>query len=175
MRLSGITDVSFVDGPGLRYVIFAQGCKHGCPNCHNQKTWDVNAGMEFSVKEVIRKLKKQNKTANDKSKSGLYQGVTLSGGEPFLQAEELAQVAASAHQIGWDVVTYTGYTYEQLIELGNNDNNIKSLLYETDILIDGKYVHEKRDANLPFRGSANQRIIDVIKTINEGKIVLSRL
>ena len=175
MRISGFEEESFVDGPGLRYVIFAQGCRHYCPKCHNQKTWDMEAGNEYTVKQIIRIISKQNKTTYEKKKKGFYQGVTLSGGEPFLQAEELAQVAAAAHQIGWDVVTYTGYTYEELIELTDNDNNIKSLLYETDILIDGKYVREKRDTGLPFRGSSNQRIIDVIKTINEGKIVLSRL
>jgi len=173
MRLSGITDVSFIDGPGLRYVIFTQGCRHSCPKCHNVDSWDMNSGTEFAVKEIIKKIKKQNKTSIDKKKSGFYQGVTFSGGEPFLQAGELAQIAAAAHQIGWDVVTYTGYTYEQLIELGDNDNNVKSLLYETDILVDGKYVHEKRAPNLPFRGSSNQRIIDVIKTINEGKVILA--
>ena len=128
----------------------------------------MDAGKEFSVKEVIRGLKKQKKT---------IQGVTFSGGEPFLQAEELAQVALAARQLGWNVATYTGFTYEELLDLGSkgrlgsNDSGVNSLLFATDILIDGRYVREERDASLPFRGSANQRIIDVAETRKCGRIV----
>jgi len=161
MRLSGITPESFVDGPGLRYVIFTQGCPHECPRCHNPETWDKDAGKEFSARQVIRQLKKQKKTK---------QGVTFSGGEPFLQAAELAEVALAARQMGWDVVTYTGFTYEELIT--DNNDDIKALLAVTDILIDGKYVHEFRDIGLKFRGSSNQRIIDIAQTREKGRIVL---
>jgi anaerobic ribonucleoside-triphosphate reductase activating protein len=160
MRLSGITPESFVDGPGLRYVIFTQGCPHRCPHCQNPETWDRDAGKEFSVRQVIRLLKQQKKTK---------QGDTFSGDEPFLQAAELAEVSLAAHQIGWDVVTYTGFTYEQLMEY---NNGFKSLLSATDLLIDGKYMHELRSIELPFRGSSNQRIIDVAKTRERGQIVL---
>jgi len=161
MRLSGITQESFVDGPGLRYVIFAQGCPHKCPYCQNPETWDANAGKEFSVKQVIRLIKQQKQTKR---------GVTFSGGEPFLQAAELAEVALAARQLGWDVVTYTGYTYEELL-VGSIDG-AAALLSATDILIDGRYVHELRDTRLRFRGSSNQRIIDVAKTQKSGQIVL---
>jgi anaerobic ribonucleoside-triphosphate reductase activating protein len=161
MRLSGITAESLVDGPGLRYVIFTQGCPHCCPHCHNPQSWDVNGGKEFSVKQIIRLLKQQKKTKR---------GITFSGGEPFLQASELAQVALAAHQKGWDVVTYTGFTYEQLLE--DNSDGVKSLLAATDILIDGKYIHELHSVKLQFRGSENQRIIDVAKTREKGEIVL---
>ena len=161
MRLSGITPESFVDGPGLRYVIFTQGCPHQCPNCQNPETWDKDAGKEFSVRQVIRLLKQQKK---------IKQGVTFSGGEPFLQAVELAEVAQAAHQIGWDIVTYTGFTYEQLIE--SKDDGVKALLSASDILIDGKYINELRSIELPFRGSSNQRIIDLTKTREKGQIVL---
>jgi len=122
---------SLVDGPGLRFVIFTQGCTHECPHCHNPETWDMDAGKEYSVKQVIRLLKQQKKTK---------QGITFSGGEPFLQAAELAEIAAAARHINWDIVTYTGFTYEELIE--NNNNGVKALLSATDILIDGKYIHE---------------------------------
>ena len=162
MRLSGITSESLVDGPGLRYVIFTQGCLHGCPHCHNQQSWDVNGGKEYTVKQIIRFVKQQKKTKR---------GVTFSGGEPFLQAEELAQVALAAHQRGWDVVTYTGFTYEELI--ADNNDGVKALLAETDILIDGKYIHKLRSVKLQFRGSSNQRILDVAKTREKGEIVLS--
>ncbi len=161
MKLSGITQESLVDGPGLRYVIFTQGCRHQCPHCHNPETWDMDAGKEYPVRQVIRLLKQQKK---------MKQGVTFSGGEPFLQAAELAEVALAARQIGWDVVTYTGFTYEQLIE--DNNNGVKALLSATDILIDGKYIHELRSIELPFRGSSNQRLIDLAKTREKGQIVL---
>ena len=161
MRLSGITPESLVDGPGLRYVIFTQGCQHRCPHCHNPETWDMDAGKEYSARQLIRLIKQQPKTK---------QGVTFSGGEPFLQAAELAEAARAAHQKGWNVVTYTGFTYEELIE--NNDDGVKALLSATDILIDGKYIHELRSIELPFRGSSNQRMIDVAETRKEGRIVL---
>jgi len=159
--LSGITQESFVDGPGLRYVIFTQGCPHCCPHCHNPESWDVNAGKEFSVKQVVRLLNQQKKAKR---------GVTFSGGEPFLQAAELAEAALAAHQLNLDVVTYTGFTYEELIEM--EDSGIKNLLSASDILIDGKYIHELRDTKLKFRGSSNQRMIDVNKTQKSGQIVL---
>jgi len=161
VRLSGIAPESHVDGPGLRYVIFTQGCPHCCPNCQNPETWDVNAGKEFSVKQVIRLLKQQKKTKR---------GVTFSGGEPFLQAGELAEVALAAHQIDWDVVTYTGYTYEELTEM--EDDSVKALICASDILIDGRYIHELRATGLQFRGSSNQRMIDVAETQKSGRIVL---
>jgi anaerobic ribonucleoside-triphosphate reductase activating protein len=161
MRLSGITQESLVDGPGLRYVIFAQGCQHCCPYCQNPESWDINAGKEFSVKQVIRLLKQQKKTKR---------GVTFSGGEPFLQAVELAEVAQSARQLGWDVVTYTGFTYEELV--ADNSSGVKALLSASDILIDGKYIHALRDAKLKFRGSSNQRMIDIAETQKNGRVVL---
>jgi len=161
MRLSGITPVSVVDGPGLRYVIFAQGCRHGCPHCQNPETWDEAAGQEFSVKQIIRRIKLQKKKKR---------GITFSGGEPFLQAAELAQVALAVRELDWDVVTYTGFVYEELI--ADNSEGVKALLAATDILIDGRYVHELRDTSLQFRGSSNQRVIDVVKTRESGRVTL---
>jgi anaerobic ribonucleoside-triphosphate reductase activating protein len=161
MRLSGITPESLVDGPGLRYVIFTQGCLHQCPYCHNAQSWDPDGGKEFSVKQIIRQIKRQKKTKR---------GITFSGGEPFLQPSELAELALAVRQMGWDVVTYTGFTYEQLIE--NNDNGVKALVSASDILIDGLYVHELRSIKLRFRGSSNQRIIDIPETQKKGRIVL---
>ena len=179
MRLSGITPESIVDGPGLRYVIFTQGCLHECPKCHNPESWDINAGREFSVKQIIRMIKKQNKTpagsntpAADASRHTVIQGVTFSGGEPFLQAGELAEVALAAHQIGWDVVTYTGYTYEELVSLSGENSGISALVNESDILIDGKYIHKKRNVGLQFRGSSNQRVINMAETRKSGNILL---
>jgi len=161
MRLSGITPESFVDGPGLRYVIFTQGCPHQCPHCHNPETWDKDAGKEYTPRQVLRLLKQQKKTK---------QGITFSGGEPFLQAAELAEVALAARQMGWDVVTYTGFTYEELA--ADNNAGVKALLAASDILIDGRYVHALRDIGLKFRGSSNQRLIDVAETRKTGQMTL---
>ena len=161
MRLSGITPESFIDGPGLRYVIFTQGCPHCCPFCQNPETWDYNAGREFTVKQVMRMIKRQKQTKR---------GVTFSGGEPFMQASELAEIARAARQTGWDIVTYTGFTFEELTK--NSGKGVRELLCATDILIDGKYIHELRAVSLRFRGSSNQRIIDIPKTLEKGYIVL---
>jgi anaerobic ribonucleoside-triphosphate reductase activating protein len=161
MRLSGITPESLVDGPGLRYVIFPQGCPHQCPHCHNPQSWDPDGGKEFSVRQIIRLIKQQKKTK---------QGITFSGGEPFLQASELADLALAIRQMGLDVVTYTGYTYEELIE--DSSDAVKALVSASDILIDGKYIHDLRSIKLKFRGSSNQRIIDIAKTQKKGHIVL---
>ncbi|MCL2186425.1 MAG: anaerobic ribonucleoside-triphosphate reductase activating protein [Treponema sp.] len=172
LRLAGRAKESLVDGPGLRYVVFTQGCLHHCPNCHNPESWELKGGEEFSVKEVIRMIKKQINTARASHHTVKFQGITFSGGEPFLQAELLAQVAQAIHQIDLDVVTYTGYTYEELLELEKNNDGITSLLCATDLLIDGKYINGMRTISLPFRGSSNQRIIDVAQTQKSGKIIL---
>ena len=161
MRISGFEPESLVDGPGLRFVIFTQGCHHRCPQCHNPQSWDINGGKEYSVREIIRKIKEQK---------GKKRGITFSGGEPFLQAHELAEAAQAAHKTGLDVVTYTGFNYEQLIE--NENKDINALLFASDILIDGKYIHDLRDAALKFRGSSNQRIINVAESLKEGAVVL---
>ena len=161
LKLSGITHESFVDGPGLRYVIFTQGCCHKCPYCHNPDSWALDAGKEFTVSEIIRMIKKHKKN---------IQGVTFSGGEPFLQPKGLSEISDAVHQIDLDVVTYTGFTYEQLIE--KNDADINSLLFKSDILIDGKYLHELKSNSLQFRGSSNQRVINISETLKNNKIIL---
>ena len=161
MRLSGITPESTVDGPGLRFVLFTQGCPHHCPHCHNPESWDCDCGEQLSAKQIIRLLKQHRRTKR---------GITFSGGEPFLQPAELVQVALAAREMGLDVVTYTGFTYEQLLE--ENDADKLALLSASDILVDGKYVHELRDIGLQFRGSSNQRVIDVAASQEHGEIVL---
>ena len=153
MRLSGITYESLVDGPGLRVVVFVQGCDIGCPGCHNPENQPMTGGREHTIREVIRMIKKPGPGRK------MIRGVTFSGGEPFLQAGELAQVAFEAKRIGWDVATYTGYVYEDLQK--RTDADVQALLNLTDYLIDGPYIHEQRDISLKFRGSANQRVIDM--------------
>ena len=164
MRLSGITRESVVDGPGLRMVLFTQGCNHRCHSCHNPESWPLDGGTEYPVGKILRMIKHPG------PKKKPIRGITFSGGEPFLQASELALAAFEAHRIGWDVVTYTGSLYEELIQ--NPDADIQALLALSDMLIDGPYIHAKRDISLKFRGSDNQRLIDLNETRKRGKVVL---
>lgn len=157
IRLAGVINDSIVDGPGIRYTVFFQGCFHNCPECHNQHTHDPNGGYEEEVDNIIKAIKS----------NGLLDGVTLSGGEPLLQMEGCIEIAKQCKAHGLNVLSYTGFTYEQAIKLKGFDELSKYL----DILIDGKYEKDLRDLSLRFRGSQNQRIIDVQKTILEGKIV----
>lgn len=161
IRVSGFSRESIVDGPGIRAVVFAQGCPHHCPHCHNPSTWDSAGGYELSIDDIVGLVKE----------TGLLQGITLSGGEPFMQAESFAELASRIKACGLDVVTYSGYTFEELTAMGQKDLSIARLLNGTDILIDGPYRQEERDFSLAFRGSKNQRIIDVQKSLKEGQIV----
>ncbi|MCL6610803.1 MAG: anaerobic ribonucleoside-triphosphate reductase activating protein [Peptococcaceae bacterium] len=151
IRIAGVSGESVVDGPGLRFVVFAQGCPHRCRGCHNPETWDPAGGREVTVGELLDQIRS----------NPLLRGVTLSGGDPFMQAVPLAELARGVKEMGKDVITYTGYTWEQILEMAERDEGVKSLILQTDILVDGPYIHDQRDLNLVFRGSANQRVIDV--------------
>jgi len=164
MRISGITYESLVDGPGIRVVIFVQGCDLGCPECHNPDSHLRSGGREHTVREVMRMMKKPGPGRK------MVRGVTFSGGEPFLQAGDLAQIAYEAKRIGWDVTTFTGFTYEEL--KAREDADIHALLELTDYLIDGPYLKEERDLDLKFRGSANQRLIDMNATRKHERLKL---
>lgn len=150
MRVAGIIPESLVDGPGLRLTVFVQGCPHQCKDCHNPETWNPNDGKDMTVKDLLKIIKK---------KATQIQGLTLSGGEPFLQAEELAVLAREAKKLGLDIVTYTGFRYEDLLAAGLPGS--QELLEVTDILIDGPFEVEHKDLGLAFRGSSNQRMIDL--------------
>jgi len=180
LRIYGFSNESFVDGPGIRVVVFVQGCDNACPHCHNLDSWDINGGEEYSVREIIKKIKgavghaqadmRPLSKAKKKALNRQVRGITFSGGEPFLQAKALVKVAQAVKRIGLDITTYTGHTYEELSE--GADEGIQALLNITDYLIDGPYIHEKRDIGLKFRGSANQRIIDMDKTRMNGELTL---
>ena len=161
LKLAGIEKESVVDGPGIRFVIFAQGCIHGCKNCHNPETWDPERGYTITIDELYQQI----------SEVKLIKGVTFSGGDPFLQAEAFAALGKKIKEAGLDLVTYSGYTFEELKKTANTDKNIKALLEITDILIDGLYIDEQKNLNLPFRGSANQHMIDVPKSIAVGQAI----
>lgn len=163
LRVAGIVKESVVDGPGFRYVIFAQGCNHGCKGCHNPDTHSLNGGYVVETDDILEDIK-QNKYID---------GVTFSGGEPFLQPEPFIHIAEKLRKANINIVCYTGYTYEELIE-SKEESQIK-LLGLVDILIDGPYIEALRNLGLAFRGSMNQRIIDVKNSMKERKVVLERL
>lgn len=152
LRVAGIVEESIVDGPGLRMTVFVQGCHHHCKGCHNPQTHDFNGGQLTTVDEIFLKY----------AQNPLLAGMTFSGGEPFLQAHPLALLAEKVHGAGGNIVTYTGFTCEALFQHGQKEKNtdIEKLLEETDMLIDGPYIEEKRNLELLFRGSSNQRILD---------------
>ena len=156
---SPITRDSIVDGPGLRAVIWAQGCFHHCPGCHNPCTHNPFGGFEMDTADVIEQIRSLR----------LQQGITLSGGEPFLQPLPLAEIARAARLRGLNVWCFSGYTYEQLTDPHDEHYADRMELLElVDVLVDGRFVREKRDLSLRFRGSSNQRIIDVRRSLALG-------
>ena len=151
---------SIVDGTGIRTVIWTQGCSHNCPYCHNPKTHDFKGGELVELEEVMDKF--ENLTGQD--------GVTFSGGDPMFQPKACSILAKKAQELGMNVWTYTGFTFEELIQMKNED--IMNFLKYTDVLVDGKFEIDKKSLDLEFRGSSNQRIIDVPKSLQKNKVVL---
>ncbi|QNB45458.1 anaerobic ribonucleoside-triphosphate reductase activating protein [Thermanaerosceptrum fracticalcis] len=145
------THESVVDGTGLRMVVWTQGCPHDCKGCHNPQTHDINGGFWVPVKRIIREF------CSNERLFRMYHGITISGGEPFLQPEACAEIAKKIKNFGKSVWVYTGYTIEQLLAAKRED--WLELLQYTDVLVDGPFIQEKRSLDLAFRGSSNQRII----------------
>ncbi|MGX4601581.1 anaerobic ribonucleoside-triphosphate reductase activating protein [Faecalimicrobium sp. JNUCC 81] len=165
IRISSPTTFdSIVDGPGLRMVVWTQGCIHNCKNCHNPQTHDLCGGFEVDTKDIIDKLKILK----------LQKGITLSGGEPFLQPEALEEIAKEAKENKLDIWAYTGFTFEYLLDKKNPSyfKNL-NLLKQIDVLVDGKFMEERKDISLKFRGSSNQRIINVQRSLKYKQIILS--
>ena len=160
MRIANLVADSIVDGPGLRCTVFTQGCPHRCPGCHNPDTHTPDGGREVSVAELAEQL-----FANP-----LTSGLTLSGGEPFCQAEACAALASLAWERGLNVWVYTGYEYEALLERG--DPHVMALLEHTHVLVDGPFVESMKSYDALFRGSSNQRLIDVPQSLETGTVVL---
>ena len=160
MRIFGLQQDSIVDGPGFRFACFVQGCPHGCPGCHNPDSHDPAGGREMSVEEVAEQL----------LKNPLTDGLTLSGGEPFAQAEDCLALARIAHGHGLNVWIYSGWTFEHLRDRGTPAQ--RALLEELDVLVDGPFLLEERTLALPWRGSRNQRVIDVRASLEAGTAVI---
>ena len=165
IRIAGTVNDSIVDGPGIRFAIFTQGCPHHCVGCHNPHTHDFEAGELVALESLLDKIKS----------NPLLDGVTYSGGEPFCQAEQLYNLGIEIKKLGMNIVTYTGYTFEYLTEHANSQNFYKELLSVTDYLVDGPFELDKRDILLKFKGSSNQRIINVRKSLTEKKVVEAEL
>lgn len=162
LRISGIVQESIVDGPGIRLVVFAQGCRHHCPGCHNPHTHSFDGGYLIETDEILRQMKG----------NPLLDGITLSGGEPFEQASALGELAERARELGYNVMTYTGYTYEYIMQNKDSREGWGQLLACSDILVDGPFVISQKSLQLKFRGSKNQRVIDVKRSALAGAVVL---
>ncbi len=160
INVCGIEKESIVDGPGFRYVLFVQGCPHRCKGCHNPESWSFDAGYDMTTEEVFRQIRKNPH----------LRGVTFSGGEPFEQVPALLELAGMIREAGLSLMSYTGYTIEELQE--RHDPETDRLLGMLDILVDGRYVEAERNLTLVYRGSDNQRVIDMNKSRAEGRIVL---
>lgn len=158
LDLSGIVQDSIVDGPGIRTTIFCQGCPHHCEGCHNPETWEFGCGTPMEEERILEIVRS----------NPLCRGVTFSGGEPFAQAAGFAKLAKLLKGQGYEVASYSGYTFEQLLR-GTPEQ--KKLLETVDVLIDGPFVMAEKSLEISFRGSRNQRILDVPKSLAVGEAV----
>lgn len=160
LRIGGFENDSIVDGPGIRFTIFLQGCKQRCVGCQNKRLQNFDGGKDFYIEEIFYMAKK----------NPLLDGITFSGGEPFCQAENLYWLAKLFKEENYDLAVYSGYLFEDLIQEQKNLRLLKLM----DTLVDGPFVLEKKNLSLRFRGSENQRIIDVQKSLEQGKIILNK-
>ena len=158
LDLSGIVSDSIVDGPGIRTTIFSQGCPHHCKGCHNPETWAFGCGTRMPVEAIVDIVRS----------NPLCRGVTFSGGEPFAQPEGFAKLARLLKEKGYEVASYSGFTFEELLE---GTEGQKMLLESIDILIDGPFLLAQKSLEIAFRGSRNQRILDVKKSLAAGRAV----
>lgn len=161
-----LTKDSIVDGPGLRAVVWTQGCPHSCPECHNPQTHSYDGGFEIEVNEICKQILQLK----------LHKGVTFSGGEPLEQAAACVNIAKVAKEKGMDVWVFTGYTFENILQKATQQKpEWMELLKLTDVIVDGPYMAQRRNLLLKYRGSENQRVINVQKSLIEEKIVLVEL
>lgn len=161
VKLAGLVKESVVDGPGIRLVVFFQGCPHHCIGCHNPTSHDPLGGTDSTTEAILAEL----------DKNSLISGITLSGGEPFGQLNAAIELANEAKRRRLSVVVYTGYIFEELLTKGTEDHRIIQLLNLTDILVDGPFILEQRDISIAFCGSRNQRLIDVPASLMKKEVV----
>ena len=161
IRLSGIAYESLVNGPGMRRVFFAQGCRHNCKGCFNSDTHDFNGGEDRNMDELIESV----------LDNPILRGVTFSGGDPWEQADKFAYMAKRFKENNLSVWSYTGYTFEYILKHKDERNGWNELLNNIDVLVDGKFEEDKMVEGLKFRGSSNQRIIDIKETLKQGNVI----
>lgn len=162
IRLSGIAYESLVNGPGIRRVFFSQGCKHNCDGCFNPDTHDFNGGELRNMDELIEDVR-----ANP-----MIKGITFSGGDPLEQADKFAYMAKKFKAMNLNIWCYTGYKYEEIVIKFNENKALKELVENIDVLIDGKFDKSKKEERLKYRGSSNQRVIDVKKSLDNNEVIL---
>lgn len=162
IRLSGIAYESLVNGPGMRRVYFSQGCKHNCLGCFNPDTHDFYGGEELHMDNLIE----------DALNNPMLKGITFSGGDPLERASEFAYMAKAFKKSGLNIWCYTGYTFEDVLENMKLNKGLKELIQNIDVLVDGKFDISKKDESLRFRGSSNQRVIDIKKSLEVEKVKL---
>lgn len=161
IRLAGIAYESLVNGPGIRRVFFSQGCNHNCNGCFNPETHDFSGGEEKNINELI----------DDVYKNPMIKGITFSGGDPFERADEFAHMAKAFKEKQLNIWSYTGYTFEYIINNLDKRSGWRDLLNNLDVLVDGRFEEDKAVEGLRFRGSTNQRIIDVKESLKTGNII----
>jgi anaerobic ribonucleoside-triphosphate reductase activating protein len=162
LRIAGIEKESIVDGPGIRLTVFSQGCKHHCLGCHNPQTHSFEGGQLIDIEDILDMIKK----------NPLLDGITFSGGDPFEQAKSFAVLGEKVKAMGLNIMTYTGYTYEEILKYMDTRPGWKELLYVTDILVDGPFDINRKSMMLKFKGSSNQRIIDVKESLKNNEVVI---
>ncbi len=158
IRLYGTVNDSIVDGPGLRYTVFTQGCPHHCPGCHNPQSHDMQGGYMQETDEIIKEI----------DQNPLLDGVTFSGGEPFMQIASLIDLAKKIKQRGLHLMIYSGFTYQEIMDMGKE---AKELLSLCDTLVDGRFVLNLRSLQLLYKGSSNQRIINIQESLKQNQVI----
>lgn len=161
LRIVRIVEGTSVDGPGLRTSIYFAGCHHHCPGCHNPQTWDFGSGNAMSVEEVMATVRYNNFN------------VTFSGGDPLYSADAIIPLAEAIKDDGYNIWCYTGFTFEDIMKKGTDAQ--RRLLGMIDVLVDGPYIESLRNTDLRFRGSENQRLIDVGASLSSSIITLTDL
>lgn len=161
IRLAGIIFESLTNGKGLRKIFFSKGCKHNCKNCHNESMNSFDGGELLDIDFLV----------NSVLDTPYLKGVTFSGGDPFYQAKAFAEFSTKLKKHNINIWCYTGFTYEELIKLSEKDDGIYNLLHHIDVLVDGPYIEKLNDGSTRYRGSKNQRIIDVVNSLKENRII----
>lgn len=158
LKIADTFDGSITDGTGLRYVIFVQGCAHECKGCHNPETWDFNCGKNASTEDLF----------NEITEDPIIDGITFSGGDPMYQAKECTELAKLIKEkTDLSIWCYTGFTYEEVLK----DKSMSEFLNYIDVLVDGLFINELKSLELDFKGSSNQRVIDIKETRKRNSIV----